>query len=210
MKKRLQNAAKRGTMSNSIIHECERVGLPALLFMYRQKANTMGKKGDILAKGKNTVAVVAEAVQPIADTMGLVLWDVRFEKEGATWYLRLFIEKEGGVTISDCENFSRAADKLLDEVDPIDQSYVLEVGSPGTEREMRKDWHFQKYLGSLVNIRLIRPVEGQRDFIGALTGYENDEITILLDDSLEMQIALAETAYVKLYDDYTDVGGLEE
>lgn len=163
-----------------------------------------------MAKGKNTVAIVTEAVQPVTDAMGLVLWDVRFEKEGATWFLRLFIDKEGGVDIDDCENFSRTVDKLLDEIDPIDQSYVLEVGSPGIERELRKDWHFQKYLGELVTVRFIRPIEQQRDFTGTLTAYKDDEITILLDDELEMQVPLAETAYVRLYDDYTDIGGLDE
>ncbi|WP_312644805.1 ribosome maturation factor RimP [Hydrogenoanaerobacterium sp.] len=161
-----------------------------------------------MAKGKNTVTLVSEVVQPVADEMGLILWDVRFEKEGASWYLRLFIDKEGGVNIEDCENFSRAVDKLLDEADPIDQSYYLEVGSPGIERELVKDWHFKQYIGKAVNVRFIRPVEGQKDFVGQLTAYENNEITILLDEDLEMQIPLAETAYVRLYDDF-DMGGLD-
>jgi len=166
------------------------------------------RNGGILAKGKNTVTLVSEVVQPVADEMGLILWDVRFEKEGASWYLRLFIDKEGGVTIDDCENFSRTVDKLLDEADPIDQSYYLEVGSPGIERELVKDWHFKQYIGQMVNVRFIRPVEGQKDFVGKLTAYDNNEITLLLDEDLEMNIPLTETAYVRLYDDF-DMGGLD-
>lgn len=162
-----------------------------------------------MPKGKNTVAVVTELAQPVADKMGLILWDVRFEKEGATWYLRLFIDKDGGVNIDDCENFSRTLDKLLDEADPIDQSYVLEVGSPGIERELRCGWHFEAYLGALVNVRLIRPVEGRKDFLGELAAFDEDEITVVLEDGTEMKVKLAQTAYVRLYDDY-EMGGLDE
>ncbi len=169
---------------------------------------TPKRNGDNLAKGKNTVAVVTELVKPVADQMGLTLWDVRFEKEGAGWYLRLFIDKEGGVTIDDCENYSRAVDKLIDDADPIDQSYYLEVCSPGVERELVQDWHFERYLGSLVNVRLIRPVEGQRDFTGELTAYADRTATILLDEETEMQVPLNEAAFVRLYDDY-DMGGLD-
>ncbi|MEG0017859.1 MAG: ribosome maturation factor RimP, partial [Hydrogenoanaerobacterium sp.] len=79
-----------------------------------------------MAKGKNTVELVTKLAQPVADEMGLVLWDVRFEKEGASWYLRLFIDKPEGVDILNCESFSHAIDKLLDAADPIEQSYFLE------------------------------------------------------------------------------------
>ena len=187
--------------------EDERVGMPALLFMYtkKHKAREWWK----LAKGKNTVTAVAELALPVAESLGLLLWDVRFEKEGAQWYLRLFVDKdtEGGITIDDCEAMSRAMDPVLDEADPISQSYVLEVGSPGTERELVKDWHFERYMGQNVTVRLIRPRDGQRDFVGALAAKEGDTVRIRTKEG-EESFPLSETAFVKLYDDYF-MGGLD-
>ena len=158
-------------------------------------------------KGKrpNTAAVCAELAAPVAEGIGVYLWDVVFEKEGAGWYLRYFIDKDadGGVTIDECEAFSRAMSDLLDEKDPIPQSYTLEVGSPGVERLLTKDWHFRKYLGSDVLVRLIRPVEGERDFIGTLSAYHEDgTISVELDGDVEMAFTLAETAFVRLYEEF--------
>lgn len=160
-------------------------------------------------KKPNTVSVAEKLVIPVLEEYGLELWDVRFEKEGSQWYLRYFIDKDGGVNIKDCEHVSRAVDKLLDELDPIEQSYILEVGSPGIERELKKDWHFQKYLGSLVNVRLIRPFEGKRDYTGELLSKTGGEIKIVLDGSVEMAFLEAEAASVKLAAD-NETGGLGE
>lgn len=153
-----------------------------------------------MATGKkpNTVALATQLAEPLVEQMKLILWDVRFEKEGSSWFLRYFIDKEGGVTIDDCEALSRAINPLLDEEDFIDQSYYLEVSSPGIERDLVKDWHFQQYIGHEVNVRLIRPVEGIRDFAGRLTSYENGVVTILLDEDLEMSFEKNETAFVRL------------
>ena len=90
-------------------------------------------------KGGNTVAAVWEIAAPVAEQLGLSIWDIRFQKEGVSWYLRIYIDKEGGVGITDCENFSRAVDGPLDEADPIEQSYYLEVSSPGVERQLTRD-----------------------------------------------------------------------
>ena len=124
----------------------------------------MSESGLILKKGQirerkgfafgniektNTVEVVTALAKPVVEQMGLQLWDVRFEKEGASWYLRIFIDKEGGVTIDDCENLSRAMDQILDDADPISQSYYLEVSSPGIGRDLVRPWHFQRYLGQM-------------------------------------------------------------
>ena len=157
-------------------------------------------------KKPNTVSVAEELAAPVAKEMGLELWDVRFEKEGSTWFLRYLIDKPGGVDINDCEQFSRTVDKLLDEADPIDQSYCLEVSSPGIERELVREKHFEQYIGSKVSVRFIRPVEGERDFEGVLTGYDQGTITILIDDDLEMSFSKTEAAYVRLFDDF-DYGG---
>lgn len=157
-----------------------------------------------MAAGKkpNTVAMATQLAQPIADAMHLTLWDVRFEKEGSSWFLRIFIDKEGGVDIDECETFSRQMSARLDEEDPIDQSYYLEVGSPGVERELVKDWHFRQYIGAGVNVRFIRPVDGQRDFSGELLSYEDGTVTIALDDETSMSFQRAEAAFVRLIDDY--------
>ncbi|MBS4784803.1 MAG: ribosome maturation factor RimP [Clostridiales bacterium] len=153
-------------------------------------------------KKPNTVAVVTELVTPAAQRMGLTIWDVRFEKEGSSWFLRVLVDKETGLTMDECEAYSREVSALLDEADPIDQSYFLEVGSPGVERELTRDWHFEEYLGAPVNVRLIRPVDGVRDFQGELLSFENGEIALLLDDEIEMKFQKSEAAYVRLVDDF--------
>ena len=162
-----------------------------------------------MAKSKNTVAVVTELALPVAQSFGVNLWDVRFEKEGAMWYLRIFIDKENGVYINDCENVSRALDKLLDEVDPIDQSYTLEVSSPGIERDLVKKEHFEAFLGRDITVRLIRAVEGIRDFVGELISFENGDVTIKLDDDLTMTFKLNETSFVRVVEEI-DFGGKKE
>lgn len=160
-------------------------------------------------KKENTVGVAARLVSPLIEERGLELWDVRFEKEGSQWYLRYFIDKDGGVNIGDCEFISRAVEKLLDEADPIEQSYTLEVSSPGIERELVKDWHYERYIGSDVNVRLIRAVDGGgRDFTGRLLSKTGDEIKILLGGDIEMVFSKAEAASVRLAADYND-GGLD-
>lgn len=118
---------------------------------------------------KNTAAIAEELAAPILEEMGLQLWDVVYEKEGSGWYLRYYVDKEGGIDINSCEAFSRAISDVLDEADPIDGSYTLEVSSPGIERALTRDWHFETLMGQQLLVRLIRPVEGVRDFIGTLT-----------------------------------------
>lgn len=157
-------------------------------------------------KKPSTVSTAANIGQPLAAQLGLELWDVRFEKEGSTWFLRYLIDKPGGVDIQDCEQFSRAVEKLLDASDPIEQSYCLEVSSPGVERELVHPKHFEQYMGSHVNVRLIRPVEGQRDFDGVLSAFKDGEITILIEEDLEMSFQKSEAAYIRLFDDF-DYGG---
>lgn len=156
----------------------------------------------------NTAKTAENFILPLLAEKGLRLWDVRFEKEGGNWYLRYYIDKDSGVTIQDCESVSRAVEKILDEADPIDHAYILEVGSPGIERELTKDWHFKECAGKTVTVKLIRPVEGIRDFTGKLAGMADGTITILLDDDLEMSFAKKEAAYIKLYADF-EIGGLE-
>ena len=166
---------------------------------------TPERREDLLPprKKENTTDTAARLAQPLLEELGLTLWDLRFEKEGSLWYLRYFIDKEGGVTIDDCERFSRAVEKKLDAADPISQSYTLEVSSPGIERELTRDWHFRACMGQEVAVRLIRPVDGARDFVGTLTSCGEDGVTILLPEDVEMTFQRGEASHVRLYNDYT-------
>ena len=151
-------------------------------------------------KGGNTVAAVWDIAAPIAEQLGLDIWDIRFVKEGADWFLRIFIDKDGGVTIEDCENMSRAMDAPLDEADPIPQSYCLEVSSPGIERELTRDSHFEACKGEKIKLRLIRALEGKRDFSGVLEYTDGKQITVRLEDGSAMVVDKKETSYIKLDD----------
>ena len=149
---------------------------------------------------QNTVKRVEEIVKPYAQELGLDLWDIKFAKEGSEWYLRIFIDKEGGVSIDDCVDLTHAITKPLDNEDPIPQSYMLEVSSPGVERELTKDEHFEKYVGSAVMLRLIRAVDSVRDFKGIMTSYEDKKITLKLIDDSEVTFDKKDTTFVKLDD----------
>lgn len=184
----------------------KRVGRPALLCLFEAKAfyalpNEL-RRAFMAAKGKggNTVAAVWEIAEPIAKDLGLTLWDIRFEKEGANWYLRVFIDKDGGVSIDDCVDMSHALDKPLDDADPIEQSYCLEVSSPGIERDLKRDSHFEKCMGMKIKIKLIRPLEGKREFSGILGGYENGAVQLILEDGSGFVVNKKETSYIKLDD----------
>lgn len=162
----------------------------------------MASKG----KGGITVNTVWDIAQPIAESLGLELWDVRFEKEGADWFLRVFIDKDGGVSIDDCVDMSHALDKPLDEADPIEQSYCLEVCSPGLERSLKRDSHFEKCIGKPIQVKLIRPLEGCREYKGTLESYDNGNFELLTQDGAKFVINKKETSYVKL----DDFGGEEQ
>ena len=154
------------------------------------------------SKGTNIAESVKAIAEPIAENFGVRIWDVRFLKEGAEWYLRIFIDKDGGVDINDCENVSRGVDPLLDEKDFISQNYILEVSSPGLERELTRDEHFEEYVGKDIKVRLIRPIEGLgKEFFGVLKGFEAAELTVE-DYSGENQVTVnkKDTAWVKADD----------
>lgn len=147
-------------------------------------------------------------VKDEAESQNLDIWDVRFEKEGAGWYLRIFIEKEGGVGIDDCENFTRPVNKLLDEADPIQQSYILEIGSPGLERELVRESHFEASIGMPVRVRAIRDFNGEKEIVGLLGGYDREKITLAFPGETEdeeeaySELALSDIAYIKIYEDF--------
>lgn len=154
-------------------------------------------------QGKNTVEIVRDIAKPIADSLGLDLWDVRFIKEGTQWYLRIFIDKEEGISIEDCEAMSRAIDKPLDDVDPINQSYCLEVCSPGIERELVRDEHFERFIGADIKIRLIRAnSEGKKELYGKLLNISGNIVQIE-SEGQSINIDKKDTASIRL-DDFDD------
>lgn len=116
-------------------------------------------------------------IKETVESYGVELWDVRFLKEGASWYLRVFIDKEEGISIDDCTNVSHAIDPVIDEADPIDKSYYLEVCSPGLERELSRVEHFTKMIGEEIKIKLYKAIDGVKEFKGILKSAEGD-ITI--------------------------------
>ena len=159
----------------------------------------------------NTVETVWQLAQPIAESLGLKLWDVRFVKEGATWILRIFIDKEDGVNIEDCENMSRAVDGPLDEADPIDQAYCLEVSSPGIERELTRPEHFEQMTGEAVVLHLIRPdAAGQRELAGILNGLTEEGVNITDEDGVEHAYPRKDLSSVTLIDMFDEEDFAEE
>lgn len=124
------------------------------------------------------VKTVWSLAEPVVKGLGCELWDVEYIKEAGSWFLRVYIDKDGGVSISDCEAVSRALDTLLDEHDPIEESYVFEVSSAGAERELKRPSDFERFMGENVEVKLYKAVDGQKTFVGKLTGYSEGGVTI--------------------------------
>ena len=120
---------------------------------------------------------IAEFAEPVVVAHGCSLWDVEYVREGTEYFLRLYIDKEGGVDITDCEAISRAMDPILDEKDPIAESYHFEVCSAGLERALKRPSDFEKFMGSPITIKLYRPMNGLKEIPAVLAGYENGKLT---------------------------------
>ena len=122
--------------------------------------------------------IVAEIAAPAVEQAGCELWDVEYVREAGTWFLRLYLDKEGGVDIIDCENVSRVVSDLLDEADPIEGSYTFEVSSAGAERVLKRPGDFERFMGSPVLVKLYKNKDGRKEFAGHLAGYEDGAITL--------------------------------
>ena len=114
--------------------------------------------------------------EPLVESCGCSLWDVEYVREGGEWYLRLYIDKDGGVDIDDCEAVSRAVDPVLDEKDPIPESYRFEVCSAGLERVLKRPGDFERFMGENILVKLYKPREGQKEFAAVLRGYEDGNV----------------------------------
>ena len=123
---------------------------------------------------------VYDLVKDTVESCDVVLWDVRFVKEGASHYLRIFIDKPEGISINDCTDVSHAVDPVIDEADPIDGSYYLEVCSPGIDRELSRPHHFEYGIGKEITVKLFKAIDGKKEFTGTLKSYDGS-IVIELD-----------------------------
>ncbi len=142
--------------------------------------------------------IVAQLALPIAEQAGCTLWDVEYVKEAGSWFLRIYIDKEAGVSIEDCEAVSRPLSDALDEADPIEGSYVLEVSSAGADRVLKKPEHFQQFAGTEVEVRLYRPRGGKKEFVGDLVSWEDGNVTLTMAGE-QVLFEKKEVAQVRLY-----------
>ncbi len=150
-------------------------------------------------KQSGNVAAVARALAaPLAESLGLEIWDVEFKKEGAAYILRFLLDKEGGVDVLDCERFSRAIDPLLDEADPIEQSYYLEVSSAGLERPLRRESDFERFKGSRVHVGFYSPMDGKKQLEGELVGLADGVVTLRDDDGKEISFKKELASLIRL------------
>ncbi len=141
---------------------------------------------------------IAEIARPVVEEEGCSLWDVEYVREAGTWYLRVFIERDGGVSIDDCERVSRRLDPILDEEDPIPDSYIFEVGSAGADRELKRPRDFEQFMGSEVEVKLYRPVDGSKHYTGTLTGYEDGSVSLSVGEKT-LRFPKEQVAQVRLY-----------
>lgn len=151
-------------------------------------------------KGGNVVNAVWEIAEPLAEELGLILWDVKFQKEGANWYLRIIIDKEGGVGIDDCVAMNDALDVPLDEADPIEQSYNLQISSPGIERELIRDFHFETFKGSDVIVKFRSAVDGVKTHKCVLEGFSDGKILLMFAEDDVREFQKADFSSIKLDD----------
>lgn len=154
-----------------------------------------------MSKGKTYESRTEDLLAPIAEKFGVSIYDVEYVKEGSDWYLRAYIDKEGGVDINDCENVSRALSDALDKEDYIEEAYILEVSSPGLGRTLKKDKHFEKSLGEEVEVKTYKPIDNCKEFAGILKAYDDKTVTIETDNK-EICFTKSEIALVRLALDF--------
>ncbi|MBQ6020498.1 MAG: ribosome maturation factor RimP [Clostridia bacterium] len=153
-----------------------------------------------MAEKKNVAETVRALAQPLVESLGLKLWDVRFVKEGADSILRIIIDKEGGVCIDDCVAVNDILDEPLDEWDPISVPYRLQVQSPGAERELIRPEHFDAYIGAPVKVKLHKAVNERKQYSGTLVSFDGAEVAIALENGETLKFPKQDAAFVKLDD----------
>ena len=147
-------------------------------------------------------AKAEELIMPIVEANHFELVDVEYVKEAGNWYLRIYIDKEGGININDCELVSRAFSDILDKEDPIEGAYILEVSSPGLGRPPKKDKDFQRNLGEEVEVRTYKPINKQKEFVGLLDAWDKESVTLQMEDGETMTISRSDIALIRQYIDF--------
>lgn len=155
-----------------------------------------------MAKNEEYAAKTEKLLEPIIAEYDFEIYDVEYVKEAGNYFLRIFIDKEGGITIDDCEVVSRRMSELLDKNDFIPDAYILEVSSPGLGRQLRKDKHFDRSIGEEVEIKLYKAIEKQKEFVGLLQGYDKENITIEMEDGTLLPLPRTNIATVRLTFDF--------
>ena len=138
-----------------------------------------------------------ELITPLIDAEGFELVDVEYVKEGADWYLRVYIDKDGGITVNDCEKISRAFNEILDRKDYIDDAYIFEVSSPGLLRPLKKDKDYQRNIGKLLEVKLFAPLNGVKEFEAELKSYDKESATLVMDDDTEVTVKRSEISLIR-------------
>ncbi len=158
-------------------------------------------QNDNAQQKQTTVQRIEKLIEPAISELGLSIWDIRFEKEGPDYFLRIFIDREEPIDMKACEDATRAINPIIDQADPISQSYYMEVGSPGLGRKLVKQHHFDVMKDKKVLVRFIRPLEdGEKEIIGLLVKKEGKVLIVNVQDK-QREINMANVSYVKLYDD---------
>lgn len=155
-----------------------------------------------MAKGEQYEARVEAWITPVLEQHQFELVDVEYVREVGVWYLRCYIDKEGGITVDDCEVISRLLGEWLDKEDFIEDSYILEVSSPGLGRPLKKEKDFARSIGKDVEIRLYKVIDKQKEFTGTLTSYDADSVTITMEDGSERTFEKSEIALIRLAFDF--------
>ena len=143
-----------------------------------------------------------ELITPILDRMNFELVDVEYVKEGGTWYLRAYIDKEGGITVNDCEAVAREMNEILDREDFVEDSYVFEVSSPGLGRPLKKEKDYIRSMGKEAEIRTYRAINREKEFYGILSAYDENTVTIKTEDGTEMTFEKSDIALIRLAFDF--------
>ena len=161
-----------------------------------------------MSKRDTYEAKFEQILLPITEKIGVQIYDVEQVKEGTDWYLRAYIDKEGGVTIDDCEKVSREVSEVMDQEDFIEDAYILEVSSPGLGRTLKKDKHLEKSIGQKVEIKTYKPIEKQKEFSGVLEKFDSESITISMEETekqgngKKMTFARGDVALIRLAFDF--------
>lgn len=155
-----------------------------------------------MSKRETYEARTEELITPILERMHFELVDVEYVKEGGTWYLRAYIDKEGGITVNDCEAVAREMNEILDREDFVEDSYVFEVSSPGLGRPLKKEKDYVRSMGKELEIRTYRAINRQKEFYGILTGYTEDTVTIQPEEGEALTFQKNEIALIRLAFDF--------